>query len=66
MPFENTTIKYGVMSRDALLADCLDWESLYAAGRLHKPVRLLEMDANRDWVRFLPFSNRLSIIRSGN
>ena len=34
-------IKYGVISRAAMLADLLDWESLYAAGRLHKPVRFV-------------------------
>ena len=37
IPFESGLIKYGVISRAAMLADLLDWESLYAAGRLHKP-----------------------------
>eukprot|EP00095_Tigriopus_kingsejongensis_P005438 maker-scaffold224_size251237-snap-gene-0.21 protein:Tk05438 transcript:maker-scaffold224_size251237-snap-gene-0.21-mRNA-1 annotation:"hypothetical protein DAPPUDRAFT_202995" len=46
IPFENGLIKYGVISKDAMLGDLLDWESLYAAGRLHKPVLLLEKDTS--------------------
>ncbi len=34
-------VKYGVTSLHALLDDLLTWRSLYAAGRLHKPVRTL-------------------------
>lgn len=42
IPFEEGLIKYGVISRAALVNDLLDWETLYAAGRLHKPVKILE------------------------
>eukprot|EP00605_Chrysophyceae_sp_TOSAG23-4_P002969 GSChrysophyteH1.ASY1.ANO1.3271.1 assembled CDS len=34
-------MKYGVISTAALVEDLSEWKSLYIAGRLHKPVKLL-------------------------
>lgn len=50
-------LKYGVVETSDLRRDLLEWEVLYVAGRLHKPVQLLKstedldlcMDANRDY-----------------
>uniref|UniRef100_A0A672Q5Z6 Phosphatidate cytidylyltransferase, mitochondrial n=1 Tax=Sinocyclocheilus grahami TaxID=75366 RepID=A0A672Q5Z6_SINGR len=41
VPAEERVIKYGVISTDALIEDLLHWKTLYVAGRLHKPVRIL-------------------------
>ena len=37
-------IKYGVISMSALLRDLWTWDSLFMAGRLHKPVHVLADD----------------------
>jgi len=36
-------IKYGVVSIDKLCKDLIDWETLYLAGRMHKPVKILRV-----------------------
>ncbi|KAG0749798.1 hypothetical protein G6F26_006461 [Rhizopus arrhizus] len=38
-------IKYGVISIDKLCKDLIDWETLYVAGRMHKPVKILRDDS---------------------
>lgn len=38
-------IKYGVVSIDRLCKDLIDWETLYLAGRMHKPVKILRDDS---------------------
>ncbi len=42
---EGATIKYGVTSLDNLCADLLAWRTLYLAGRMHKPIRIIKDDA---------------------
>lgn len=34
-------VKYGVASTASALEDMINWDRLYVAGRLHKPVRML-------------------------
>ena len=36
-----TMIKYGVVNLDTLQKDLSQWDTLYLAGRLHKPVKIL-------------------------
>ncbi|CCX05469.1 mitochondrial matrix Mmp37-domain-containing protein [Pyronema domesticum] len=37
-------VKYGVVSIDTLCRDLTSWDTLYLAGRLHKPVKILRKD----------------------
>ncbi|XP_041417820.1 phosphatidate cytidylyltransferase, mitochondrial isoform X2 [Xenopus laevis] len=41
VPCDGRLIKYGVVSTETLLQDLLHWRTLYIAGRLHKPVKIL-------------------------
>ncbi|XP_069824926.1 phosphatidate cytidylyltransferase, mitochondrial isoform X2 [Dendropsophus ebraccatus] len=41
VPCDGKVIKYGVVSTDTLINDLLHWRTLYIAGRLHKPVKIL-------------------------
>ncbi|XP_016083740.2 phosphatidate cytidylyltransferase, mitochondrial isoform X1 [Ornithorhynchus anatinus] len=46
IPCDGKLIKYGVISTDALIRDLIDWNTLYIAGRLHKPVKILAQKEN--------------------
>ncbi|XP_069875243.1 phosphatidate cytidylyltransferase, mitochondrial isoform X3 [Dipodomys merriami] len=39
-------IKYGVISTSILIEDLLNWNNLYIAGRLQKPVKIVAMNEN--------------------
>ncbi|KAF3098355.1 Mitochondrial translocator assembly and maintenance protein 41 [Orbilia oligospora] len=53
-------IKYGVVNLDTFCRDLADWETLYLAGRMHKPVKILRDDAR---VRLANQANLLSALR---
>ncbi|XP_015680097.1 phosphatidate cytidylyltransferase, mitochondrial [Protobothrops mucrosquamatus] len=46
VPCNGRVIKYGVISTDALIEDLLCWKTLYVAGRLQKPVKILAQNEN--------------------
>ncbi|KAF5270469.1 hypothetical protein FQA39_LY08347 [Lamprigera yunnana] len=48
VPFEDTIIKYGVISTKDLITDLLEWSDLYLAGRLHKPVDIVISPTNSE------------------
>ena len=56
-----TLIKYGVVNLDTLCGDLAEWRSLYLAGRLHKPVKILRDDPR---VRLANQVNLLSAVRA--
>ncbi|XP_042240552.1 phosphatidate cytidylyltransferase, mitochondrial-like isoform X1 [Homarus americanus] len=51
IPTHEGMIKYGVISHTSLITDLLDWDTLYIAGRLHKPVLMLHKDSADDELR---------------
>ena len=56
-----TLIKYGVVNLDTLCRDLSEWDSLYLAGRLQKPVKILRDDPR---VRLANQVNLLSAVRT--
>lgn len=56
-----TLIKYGVVNIDTLCTDLSEWSTLYLAGRLHKPVKILRDDPR---VRLANQVNLLSAVRT--
>ncbi|KAK0102079.1 Mitochondrial translocator assembly and maintenance protein 41 [Cadophora gregata] len=56
-----TLIKYGVVNLDTLCTDLSEWNSLYLAGRLQKPVKILRDDPR---VRLANQVNLLSALRT--
>ncbi|KAG6379310.1 mitochondrial matrix Mmp37-domain-containing protein [Boletus reticuloceps] len=42
---DGVMIKYGVTTVDTLCAGLLNWRTLYLAGRMHKPIRIIRDDA---------------------
>jgi translocator assembly and maintenance protein 41 len=56
-----TLIKYGVVNLDTLCTDLSEWTTLYLAGRLHKPVKILRDDPR---VRLANQVNLLSALRA--
>ncbi|KAI0086480.1 mitochondrial matrix Mmp37-domain-containing protein [Irpex rosettiformis] len=58
---KGVTIKYGVTTVDNLCSDLLNWNTLYLAGRMHKPIRIIRDDAR---VRLTQQVNLTSAIRT--
>lgn len=54
-------IKYGVVNIDTLLGDLTNWNTLYLAGRLHKPVKILRDEPR---IRFTNQTNLISALRT--
>ncbi|EAU85871.2 hypothetical protein CC1G_02894 [Coprinopsis cinerea okayama7 len=61
VPMNGVTIKYGVTTVDNLCADLLNWRTLYLAGRMHKPLRIIKDDAR---VRLTQQVNLTSALRA--
>ena len=55
-----TMIKYGVVNLDTITRDLSEWDSLYLAGRLQKPVKILRDDPR---IRLANQINLISAVR---
>lgn len=58
---DGVKIKYGVVNVNTLLSDLNNWDSLYLAGRLHKPVKILRDEPR---IRFVNQANLISALRT--
>lgn len=58
---DGTLIKYGVVNLDTLCRDLSEWDTLYLAGRLQKPVKILRDDPR---VRLANQVNLISAVRT--
>ncbi|MCJ1357126.1 MAG: Mitochondrial translocator assembly and maintenance protein 41 [Icmadophila ericetorum] len=56
-----TLVKYGVVNLDTLCQDLSEWDTLYLAGRLQKPVKILRDDPR---VRLANQVNLISAVRT--
>lgn len=56
-----TLIKYGVVNLDTLYRDLSEWDTLYLAGRLQKPVKILRDDPR---IRLANQINLISAVRT--
>ncbi|KAF8631057.1 hypothetical protein AX15_002663 [Amanita polypyramis BW_CC] len=61
VPVNGVMIKYGVTTVDNLCSDLLNWKTLYLAGRMHKPLRIIKDDAR---VRLTQQVNLTSAVRA--
>ncbi|RDB18004.1 Phosphatidate cytidylyltransferase, mitochondrial [Hypsizygus marmoreus] len=61
VPMGGVRIKYGVTTIDNLCSDLLNWRTLYLAGRMHKPLRIIKDDAR---VRLTQQVNLTSAVRA--
>ncbi|KAH0832326.1 Mmp37-domain-containing protein [Lanmaoa asiatica] len=61
VPMHGVMIKYGVTTVDTLCGDLLNWRTLYLAGRMHKPIRIIKDDAR---VRLTQQVNLTSALRT--
>lgn len=56
-----TIIKYGVVNLDTIYRDLSEWDTMYLAGRLHKPVKILRDDPR---IRLANQINLISAVRT--
>ena len=61
IPMHDRIIKYGVVSKNRVYADLLDWESLYISGRLHKPVKFLLVPKDENLITALTVNLRSAL-----